>query len=71
MKQNDTITVKVKNIQSYGVFVNYGLVDGFIHISKLSSKNIGDINKIVRIHQRLNVKVLEIQNDDRVAFTMV
>ncbi len=51
----------VTNITAFGCFVDVGVhQDGLIHISKLSDKFVKDPNDIVKVHQRVEVTVLEI-----------
>jgi len=49
----------VKNITSYGVFIDLGGVDGLIHITDLSWSRINHPNEIVELDQKLNVVILD------------
>ncbi len=49
----------VKNITSYGVFVDLGGVDGLVHITDLSWSRINHPNEIVELDQALNVVILD------------
>ena len=49
----------VKNITSYGVFVDLGGVDGLVHITDLSWSRINHPNEIVELDQKLNVVILD------------
>ncbi len=49
----------VKNITSYGVFVDLGGVDGLIHITDLSWGRINDPKEIVELDQKINVVILD------------
>ena len=49
----------VKNITPYGVFVEFGCVDGLIHISDLSWKKVNHPNEIVKIDEKINVIILD------------
>ncbi len=49
----------VKNITSYGVFVDLGGVDGLIHITDLSWSRINHPNEVVELDQKLNVVILD------------
>lgn len=53
----------VKNITSYGVFVDLGGVDGLIHITDLSWSRINHPNEIVELDQTLNVVILDFDED--------
>ena len=48
----------VKNITSYGVFMDLGGVDGLIHITDLSWSRINHPNEIVELDEKLNVVIL-------------
>lgn len=49
----------VKNITSYGVFIDLGGVDGLIHITDLSWSRINHPNEVVELDQKLNVVILD------------
>ncbi|MCR9183204.1 MAG: 30S ribosomal protein S1 [Flavobacteriaceae bacterium] len=53
----------VKNITSYGVFVDLGGVDGLVHITDLSWSRINHPNEIVELDQTLNVVILDFDED--------
>src|SRR5690554_4097080 len=53
----------VKNITSYGVFVDLGGVDGLIHITDLSWSRINHPNEIVELDEKLNVVILDFDED--------
>ncbi len=53
----------VKNITSYGVFVDLGGVDGLIHITDLSWSRINHPNEVVELDQTLNVVILDFDED--------
>ena len=51
----------VTNITNFGCFVDIGVKqDGLVHISQLANKFISDPNEVVKIHQHVKVKVLEV-----------
>ena len=51
----------VTNITAFGVFVDVGVHhDGLIHISKLSTRYIKDPNDVVKVHQKIDVTVIEV-----------
>jgi small subunit ribosomal protein S1 len=57
----------VKNITSYGVFIDLGGVDGLIHITDLSWSRINHPNEIVELDQKLNVVILDFdENKSRI-----
>lgn len=53
----------VKNITSYGVFIDLGGVDGLVHITDLSWSRINHPNEIVELDQKLNVVILDFDED--------
>ena len=51
----------VTNITNFGAFVDVGVKqDGLVHISNLANKFVSDPNEIVKLHQHVKVKVIEI-----------
>lgn len=58
----------VKNITSYGVFVDLGGVDGLIHITDLSWGRINHPEEIVKLDEKINVVILDFdENKKRIA----
>ena len=58
----------VKNITSYGVFIDLGGVDGLIHITDLSWGRINHPEEIVELDQKINVVILDFdENKKRIA----
>ena len=55
----------VKNITSYGVFVDLGGVDGLIHITDLSWGRVDDPHKVVELDQKLNVVILDFDEEKK------
>ncbi len=55
----------VKNITSYGVFVDLGGIDGLIHITDLSWGRVNHPNEIVELDSKINVVILEFDDDKR------
>ncbi len=53
----------VKNITSYGVFVDLGGVDGLIHITDLSWSRVSHPNEVVELDQKINVVILDFDED--------
>jgi uncharacterized protein len=53
----------VTNITAFGAFVDIGVhQDGLVHISQLANKFVKDPNEVVKLHQHVRVKVLEIDH---------
>ena len=53
----------VKNITSYGVFIDLGGVDGLVHITDLSWSRINHPSEVVELDQKINVCILEFDKD--------
>jgi small subunit ribosomal protein S1 len=53
----------VKNITSYGVFIDLGGVDGLIHITDLSWSRINHPSEVVELDQTMNVVILDFDED--------
>ncbi|MBU2945217.1 30S ribosomal protein S1 [Zobellia uliginosa] len=61
----------VKNITSYGVFVDLGGVDGLVHITDLSWSRINHPNEVVELDQKINVVILDFdENKSRIQLGM-
>ena len=62
----------VTNITAFGAFVDIGVhQDGLVHISQMADHYIKDPNEVVRLNQRVRVKVLEVDmNRNRISLTM-
>jgi len=51
----------VTNITNFGAFIDIGVKqDGLVHISQLANRFVKDPNEIVKLHQHVKVKVLEV-----------
>ncbi len=55
----------VKNITTYGVFVDLGGVDGLIHITDLSWGRVSDPHEVVALDQKINVVILDFDDEKR------
>ncbi len=55
----------VKNITSYGVFVDLGGVDGLIHITDLSWGRVSDPHEVVELDQKMNVVILDFDEEKK------
>ena len=55
----------VKNITTYGVFVDLGGVDGLIHITDLSWGRVDDPHKVVELDQKINVVILDFDDEKK------
>ena len=62
----------VTNITNFGAFVDIGVhQDGLVHISQLADKYVRDPNDVVKLHQHVRVKVLEVdKRRHRISLTM-
>lgn len=55
----------VKNITTYGVFVDLGGVDGLIHITDLSWGRVSDPHEVVELDQKINVVILNFDQEKK------
>lgn len=55
----------VKNITTYGVFVDFGGVDGLIHITDLSWGRVRDPHEVVELDQKINVVILDFDQEKK------
>ena len=55
----------VKNITSYGVFIDLGGVDGLIHITDLSWGRVRDPHEVVELDQKLNVVIIDFDDEKK------
>ena len=55
----------VKNITSYGVFVDLGGVDGLIHITDLSWGRVSDPHEVVALDEKINVVILDFDDEKK------
>ena len=62
----------VTNITNFGAFVDIGVhQDGLVHISQLADKYVKDPNEVVRLHQHVTVRVIEVdRRRNRIALSM-
>ena len=63
----------VNNITAFGCFVDVGIKEsGLVHISQLKDGFVSDVNEVVKLHQHVQVKVLEIDEQrKRIQLTMI
>jgi len=59
LEKGQVLEGEVKNITSYGVFIDLGGIDGLIHITDLSWGRINHPEEIVQLEQKLNVVILD------------
>jgi small subunit ribosomal protein S1 len=65
LEKGQVLEGTVKNVTSYGVFIDLGGVDGLIHITDLSWGRISHPNEIVELDQKLNVVILDFDDDKK------
>ena len=63
LEKGQVLEGTVKNITSYGVFMDLGGVDGLIHITDLSWSRINHPNEVVELDQKLNVVILDFDDN--------
>ena len=65
LEKGQVLEGTVKNITSYGVFIDLGGVDGLIHITDLSWGRVNHPEEIVKLDQKLNVVILDFDDDKK------
>ena len=65
LEKGQVLEGTVKNITSYGVFVDLGGVDGLIHITDLSWGRVSDPKEVVELDQKINVVILDFDNEKK------
>ena len=65
LEKGQVLEGTVKNITSYGVFVDLGGVDGLIHITDLSWGRVSDPHEVVVLDQKINVVILDFDEDKK------
>ncbi len=65
LEKGQVLEGTVKNITSYGVFIDLGGVDGLVHITDLSWGRVNHPEEIVELDQKLNVVILDFDNDKK------
>ena len=65
LEKGQVLEGTVKNITSYGVFIDLGGVDGLIHITDLSWGRVNHPNEIVQLDQKLNVVILDFDDEKK------
>lgn len=65
LEKGQVLEGTVKNITSYGVFIDLGGVDGLIHITDLSWGRINHPEEVVELDQKLNVVILDFDDDKK------
>ncbi|MES2240603.1 MAG: Tex family protein [Bacteroidota bacterium] len=63
----------VNNITNFGCFVDIGVKEsGLVHISQLKAGFVSDVNEVVKLHQHVDVKVTEVDEErKRIQLTMI
>jgi small subunit ribosomal protein S1 len=65
LEKGQVLEGTVKNITSYGVFIDLGGVDGLIHITDLSWGHINHPEEIVKLDEKIQVVILEFDDDKK------
>ena len=65
LEKGQVLEGTVKNITSYGVFIDLGGVDGLIHITDLSWGRVKHPEEVVTLDQKLNVVILDFENEKK------
>lgn len=65
LEKGQVLEGTVKNITSYGVFVDLGGVDGLIHITDLSYGRVSHPEEVVQLDQKINVVILDFDDEKK------
>ena len=65
LEKGQVLEGTVKNITSYGVFIDLGGVDGLVHITDLSWGRVSDPKEVVELDQKLNVVILDFDEEKK------
>ncbi|MDO4958585.1 MAG: 30S ribosomal protein S1 [Prevotellaceae bacterium] len=65
LEKGQVLEGTVKNITSYGVFVDLGGVDGLIHITDLSWGRVSDPHEVVALDDKINVVIIDFDEDKK------
>jgi small subunit ribosomal protein S1 len=65
LEKGQVLEGTVKNITTYGVFIDLGGVDGLIHITDLSWGRVNHPEEILQLDQKLNVVILDFDDDKK------
>ncbi len=65
LEKGQVLEGTVKNITSYGVFIDLGGVDGLIHITDLSWGRVNHPSEVVELDQKLNVVILDFDDEKK------
>lgn len=65
LEKGQVLEGTVKNITSYGVFIDLGGVDGLVHITDLSWGRVNDPHDVVELDQKLNVVILDFNEEKK------
>ncbi len=65
LEKGQVLEGTVKNITTYGVFIDLGGVDGLIHITDLSWGRVNHPEEVVSLDQKLNVVILDFDNEKK------
>ncbi|MGN0238082.1 MAG: 30S ribosomal protein S1 [Lepagella sp.] len=65
LEKGQVLEGKVKNITTYGVFVDLGGVDGLVHITDLSWGRVSDPHEVVELDQDIKVVILDFDNEKK------
>ena len=65
LEKGQVLEGTVKNITSYGVFMDLGGVDGLLHITDISWGRINHPQEVLQLDQKINVVILDFDDDKK------
>lgn len=61
----DVLEGEVSQIKPYGAFIRFDQVEGLLHISEISHHNVSNVNDVLKVGDKVTVKVIEAKNNKR------
>ncbi len=64
LKENEELDGIVKELRSFGAMVDIGGIVGMLHISEISYGRVNDVSDVLKVGERIRVKILKIEQPD-------
>ncbi|WP_035352618.1 30S ribosomal protein S1 [Edaphobacter aggregans] len=65
VSEGDIVSGQVRSLTSYGAFIDFGGVDGLLHVSDIAWSRVNNPEKALSVGQQLQVKILKVDADSR------
>ena len=63
LNEGDVVEGIIKNLTDYGAFIDFGGLDGLLHITDISWKKIKHPSELLNIAEKIQVKIISIDNE--------